>query len=152
MGCSCGWRSHSPFDRTRILSTIRANGDFIQISKVLVHCHWGIDLISNTHCLLCNDCNKEEEKNHRCLLTLTSINNGRQADHLLHRGIGKVHGGLFILLNVKKEMNQVLSELFHPLLAVFGKFLRKGLSRIQFVLLQIDRLQLTAIYCNLREV
>ena len=37
-----------------------------------------------------------------------------------------------------------------PFLAVFGKNLRKWLSRIQFILLQLDRLQLTAVYCNWR--
>ena len=46
-------------------STIRANGGFIQISKVLILCHWGIDLFSSKHCLLCNDYNKKQEKNHK---------------------------------------------------------------------------------------
>ena len=45
--------------------------------------------------------------------------------HLLHGGIGKVHGGLLINTKVKKEMNQLLSEQCDPLLAVFGKLLRK---------------------------
>ena len=31
----------------------RAIGGFIQISKVLTLCHWGIDLISSRHCLRC---------------------------------------------------------------------------------------------------
>ena len=60
-----------------------------------------------------------------CLLTLTSTNNGRHKVHLLHGGIGKVHGGLLIILKVKKEMHQVLSERCDLLLAVFGKILRK---------------------------
>ena len=34
----------------------------------------------------------------------------------------------------------------------FGENLRKWLSRIQFILLQMDRLQLTTVYCNRREV
>ena len=42
--------------------SLRANGCFIQISKVLILCHWGIDLISSRHCLLCNDCNKKQEE------------------------------------------------------------------------------------------
>ena len=133
-------------------STIRANGGFIQISKVLILCHWGIDLIWSRHCLPCDDCNKKQEKNHMCLLTLTSTNNGRHKVHLLHGGIGKVHGGLLIIPKVKKEMHQVLSERGDPLLAVFGKLLRKKLSWIQLILLQIDRLQLTAVYCNRRGV
>ena len=60
-----------------------------------------------------------------CLLTLTSTNNGRHEVHLLHGGNGNVHGGLLIIPNVKKEVNQVLSEWGDPLLAVFGKLLRK---------------------------
>ena len=41
-------------------STTRTNGGFIQISKVLIPCHWGIDLISSSHCIPCNDCNKKQ--------------------------------------------------------------------------------------------
>ena len=133
-------------------STIRANGGFIQISKVLILCHWGIDLISSRHCLPCNDCNKKQEKNRRCPLTLANTNNGRHAVHLLHGGIGKVHGGLLIIPKVKTETHQVLSERGDLLLAVFGKIHRKKLSWIQCILLQIDRLQLTAVYCNRRGV
>ena len=88
-----------------------------------------------------------------CLFTLTSTNNGSwHRVHLLHGGIGKVHGGLLTNQKVKKDVSQVLSELGDPLLRVFGKNLRKWLSRIQFVLLQMDRLQLTAVYCNRRSV
>ena len=54
-----------------------------------------------------------------------STNNGRHAGHLLHGGIGKVHGGLLIIPKVKTEMHQVLSERDDPLLAVFGQILRK---------------------------
>ena len=132
--------------------TNRTNGGFIQISKVLILCHWGTDLISSRHCLPCNDCNKKQEKNHMCLLTLTNTNNGRHEVHLQHGGDCKVHGGLLIILKVKKEMIQVLSELGDPLLAVFGKLLRSWLSWIQSILLQMDRLQLTAVCCNRRGV
>ena len=62
------------------------------------------------------------------VLTLTNTNNGRHAVHLLHGGIGKVHGGLLIIPKVKTEMHQVLSERGDLLLAVFGKILRKRLS------------------------
>ena len=48
-------------------STFRANGGFIQIRKVLILCHWGIDLISSRHCLPCNDCNKKQEKRTTCV-------------------------------------------------------------------------------------
>ena len=128
----------------RSTSTKRTNGGFIQISKVPVLCHWDIDLISSRHCLPCNDCDKKQEKNHTCLLILTSTNNGRHKVHLLHGGIGKVPGGLLKIQKVKKEVSQVLSERGDPFLAEFGKNLRKRLSRIQFILYQIGRLQLTA--------
>ena len=69
-----------------------------------------------------------------------------------HGGIVKVPGGLLIIQKVKKEVSQVLSEEGDPFLAVFGKNLPNRLSRIQFILLQLDRLQLTAVYCNSRGV
>ena len=53
-------------------STIRANGGIIQISKTLILCHWDTDLISSRHCPPCNDCDKKQEKNHRCFLAFTS--------------------------------------------------------------------------------
>ena len=133
-------------------STIRTSGGFIQISKVLILRHWGIDLTSSQHCQPCNDYNKKQEKNHTCLLALTNTNNGRHAVHLLHDGIGKVTGGLLKIQKVRKDVSQVLSEQGDPFLAVFGKNLRTWLSRIQFVLLHLDRLQLTADYCNRRGV
>ena len=134
-------------------STTRTNGGFIQISKVLIPCHWGIDLISSKHCLPFNDYTKKQEKNHTCLLIPTSTNNGSwHRVHLLHGGIGKVPGGILIIQKVKKEVSQVLSERGDPFLAVFGKTLRKWLSRFQFISLQLDRLQLTTVYCNRREV
>ena len=49
-----------------------------------------------------------------------------------------------------KEMHQELSERSDPSLAVFGKNLRKWLSWIQIILVQMDRLQFTAVYCNRR--
>ena len=66
--------------------------------------------------------------------------------------IGKVHGGLLVIPKVKKETHEVLSERSDLLLAVFGKFLRTRLSLIQFILLQLDLLQLTAVCCNRRLV
>ena len=58
-----------------------------------------------------------------CLFTLTNANNGWHEVHLLHGGIGKVHGGLLIIPKVKTEMHQVLNERGDLLLAVFGKIL-----------------------------
>ena len=68
---------------------------------------------------------QQEAREEKCLLTLTNTNNGRHAVHLLHGGIGKVHGGLLIISKVKTEMHQVLSERSDRLLPIFGKILRK---------------------------
>ena len=120
MRCSRGWRSHSPFDRTRILLRQEQNGGFIPTSKVPIPCHWEIVLISSKRCLPCNDYNKKQEKNHTCLLTLTSTNHGSwHRVHLLHDGIGKVPDGFLTIQKVKKEVSQVLSERLDPLLPVF---------------------------------
>ena len=54
------------------------------------------------------------------LLTLTSTHNGRHEVHLLHGGIGKVHGGLLIPMKVTMEMNQVLIEQGDLLYKYFG--------------------------------
>ena len=60
--------------------------------------------------------------------TFLQTNSGKHEVHLPNGGIGKVHGGLPIIPKVKKEMNHALSERGDPLLAVFGKLLRKRLS------------------------
>ena len=116
--------------------SIRANGGFIRTSKVLILRHWRKDLISNKHCLPCNVWNKKQKETHKCLLTLTEINNGHRV-LLLHGGIGKVHGGLW--------QNGVTCWMQY-----LERFFWTRLSWIQFTLLQMDRLQLTAVYCNRR--
>ena len=76
---------------------------------------------------------KEEE----ALQTHTNSHKNQQWHKvLLHGGIGKVHGGLLILMKVTMEMNQLLIEQV----------------TCSFTLLQMDRLQLTAVYCNRRGV
>ena len=108
-------------------STSKTNGGFIPISKVLIPCHWEIVLISSKRCLPCNDYNKKQEKNHTCLLTLTSTNNGSwHRVRLLHGGIGKVPGGLLTIQKVKKEVSQVLSERRDPLLRILAKTFENG--------------------------
>ena len=68
------------------------------------------------------DYNKKLEKNHTCLLTLTSTNNGSwHRVHLLHGGIGKIPGGLLTIQKVKEEVSQVLSERGDPLLIVLWR-------------------------------
>ena len=62
----------------------------------------------------------QQEKNHTCLLTLTSTNNcSWHRVHLPHGGIGKVPGGLLTIQKVKEEVSQVLSERGDPFLKVF---------------------------------
>ena len=85
--------------------------------------------------------------------TLTCTNNGSwHRVHLLHGGIGKVPGGLLTIQKVKEEASQVLSERGDPLFIVLWRKPPKMASRHQFILLQMDRLQLTAVYCNRRGV
>ena len=77
---------------------------------------------------------QEAEGDHKCLLTLTGINNGHRV-LLLTGGIGKVHGGLLILLKITMEIHQVLTERSDLLSAVFGKILldKTFLNSIYFV-------------------
>ena len=132
------------------ISITRTNGGFIQISKVLTPCHWGIVLFSSKHCLLCNDYNMKQENNHTYFLTLTNTNNGRHAVHLLHGGIGLVLGGLLTIQKAKKEASQVLSERYDPLLVVFWRDSSKMTFTNSIYLLQLDRSQLTSVFCNRR--
>ena len=109
MGRSRGWRPFTFWPHKNI-STMRANGGFIQISKVLI-CHWGIDLISSRHYLPCNDCNKKQEKNHRCPRTLTEITHGHRI--LPHGGIGKVHGKRSDAVHHEIKMLNIDNEAIH---------------------------------------
>ena len=62
-----------------------------------------------------------------------------------------VDSGLFILMKVNMEMNQVLIEQGDLLYKqVFGTILQGMIFLNSFTLLQMDRLQLTAVYCNRR--
>ena len=89
-----------------------------------------------------------------CLLILTSANNGSSHRvHHPHGGIGKIPGGLLTIQKVKEEVSNGLeNERRDPLLIVLCRKPPKWLSRIQFISLQLDRLQLTAVYCNQRGV
>ena len=91
------------------------------------------------------------ERTTRAYLLLQAQTKGGTKVHLLHGGIGKVPGGRLKIQKVK-EASQIWSERGDPLLTAFGENLRKWLSRIQFILLQLDRLQLTSVYCNRRGV
>ena len=60
-----------------------------------------------------------------------------------------VHGGLLIPMKVTMEMNQVLTERC-DCCTVFGTILLDMTFLNSFTLFQMDRLQLTAVYCNRR--
>ena len=79
---------------------------------------------------------------------LTEINNGHRVLLLLHGGVGKVLGGLLIPLKVTMERNQVLIEQGDLLYKYFETSLHGMIFLNSFTLLQMDRLQLTAVYCN----
>ena len=55
-------------------------------------------------------------------------------------------------MKVTMEMHQVLTERGDLLNAVFGKILLDKTFLNSITLLQLDRLQLTAVYCNRRAV
>ena len=69
---------------------------------------------------------------------------------LLHGGVGKVLGGLFNPLKVTMEMNQVLIKQGDLLYKYLETILQGIIFLNSFTLLQMDRLQLTAVYCNRR--
>ena len=133
-------------------STIRTNGGFTPVSKVLIPCHWEIVLISSKRCLPCNDWNKKQKKNHMCLLTLTSTNNGRHRVLFLYGGIGKVHGVLLIPMKVAMEMKPSTDRIGTTCCTIFGIIFLGKTFLNSITLLQMDRLQLTAVYCNRRWV
>ena len=83
------------------------------------------------------------------VLSCSHKHNGRHEVHLLHGGIDKVHGGLLIFPKVKKELRQVLNERGDLLVTVLGKILLDK-TFLNSTLLQMDRLQLTSVYCNRR--
>ena len=117
------WDALADEDHTHRLTekntyTIRTNGGFIQISKVLIPYHWEIVLISHKRCLLWNDNNKQEKKR-TCLITLTNTIYGSwHRVHLQNGGIRKVHGGLLTIQKVKEGASQVLNERWDPLFIV----------------------------------
>ena len=79
----------------------RVIGGFVQTRHVPILCQWSADLTLNIQCLPCSNWNRKKQ--------LAEINNGHRV-LLLHGGVGKVLGGLFILMKVTMEMNQVLME------------------------------------------
>ena len=98
--------------RTKIIPTIwphknititKVIGGFVRTRQVPILGQCSADLTSNKHCLPCRNWKRKKKE-------LDEINNGYTVLLLLHGGVGKVHGGLFIPLKVTMEMNQVLIE------------------------------------------
>ena len=79
---------------------------------------------------------------------MTEINNGHKV--LLHGGIGKVHGGLLIPVKVTMEMKPSTDKNGATCCTVFGTILLGKTFLNSILLLQMDRLQLTAVYYNRR--
>ena len=61
---------------------------------------------------------KTQKEPHKRPLTLAETNNGHRV--LLLGGIGKVHGGLLILMKVTMEMNRVLTEWGDVLISIWN--------------------------------
>ena len=55
-------------------------------------------------------------------------------------------------MKVTMEMNQVLTEQCDSVVQVFGTIFQDMIFLNSITLLQMDRLQLTAVYCNRRGV
>ena len=83
---------------------------------------------------------------------LKKLNKGNDGHKAILRlgGVGKAHGGLLILMKVTMEMNQVLIEQGDLLNKYLEQFFRACFFLNSITLLQMDRLQLTAVYCNRR--
>ena len=83
-----------------------------------------------------------------------SINTGSNHRVLLPVvGNGAILGGAHNNSNESPHMSDVQSDMIERrnlLFAVFGSNLRRATSTIFLILLQLDRLQLTAVYCNRR--
>ena len=130
-------------------STARANGGFIQISQVLILCHWGIDLISSSHCLLCNGCKQEAGEEPQ--VPIYSYKHQWEA-----RSSSSTwwnwQGSWWTSYHSESQDGDAPSIEWtgRSVSCSIGKNLRRWLSRIQFILWQLDRLQLTAVFCNRR--
>ena len=111
--------------------TARVIGGLLQTRQVPTLCQWSTDLTSNKHCQPCSNWNKKKELYKRPW-TLTEINNGHSV-LLLHGGVGKVHGGLLILMKVTMKMNQVLIEQGDLLYKSLEQFFKAWFSWIQLL-------------------
>ena len=92
--------------RTKIIPTLwphknisitKVIGGFVRTRQVPILCQCSADLTSNKHCLPCSNWKEKKKK-------LIETNDGHKVLLLLHGGVGKVLGGLLILMKVTMEM------------------------------------------------
>ena len=94
-----------------------------------------------------------EENNSRPLLTRRTHNGSRHRVRPPHGGNGKTPGGLLKNSESQGRGKQSLGkERGDPLLTVLWRKPQKMAFKNSHILLQIDRLQLTAVYFNRRGV
>ena len=84
-------------------------------------------------------------------MKLSATKDGRKAILRLG-GTDKDHGGLLIPTEGTMETYPVLIDQGNLIKHVIGTLLQGMIFPISFALLQLDRLQLTAVYCNRRGV
>ena len=83
---------------------------------------------------------------------LNETNDGHKVLLLLHGGVDKVLGGLLILMKVTMEMHQVLTERGERDTSIWNKCSGHDFLEFIYFVVQMDRLQLTVVYCNRRGV
>ena len=133
MGCSCRWRSHSPFDRTRILLLQEQMMTSFKSASFWYHTieksFW-----SQASVVWFGTITTRSWWNTTCGCLLHKHKQWQLTEFIFY--MVELAGFLKVLLQSKKvktEMSHVLSERDDLLLAVFDNILRKRLSRIQFI-------------------
>ena len=138
--------------RTKIIPTISLHknititkviGGFVRTRQVPILCQYGTDLWLQTSIVYLAAIERRRRK-------LNETNDGHRVLLLLHGGVGKVLDGLLIPMKVTMEMKPSTDRTGRPVIQVFGTILQGMIFLNSITLLQMDRLQLTAVYCNRR--
>ena len=149
MGCSCADEDHTHHLTRQEYSHYKSNW-WLHTNKK------GSNTVPVTHrpdlkqALFTLQQSKQKSRRSLTSAHVLEINKWHRVFLLLHGRIDKVHGGLLILMKVTLEMLQVLTAWGGLLNPVFGKILLDKTFLNSITLLQLDRLQLTAVYCNRR--
>ena len=144
------WRKQNTFDTEGI-------GGFLSIIPEHLD-HWKIVLTSTWRCLHYTIYTKNLENDNSGPCHSGSINTGTNHRVLPpNGGNGAILGGDHSNSNESPHMSDVQSDMIERrnlVFAVFGSNLRRATFTFFFptILLQLDRLQLTAVYCNRRVV